>query len=178
MSWDKKRLIESAAAQAYLTEAAWLRRAIDQALDANNAGGVGQTPYRDGRSSGDPRKSTRVYVRLKPDDRLILRERAAARGMPAATYVSVLLRAHLRHLAPLPAAELTALKAAVAELSAIGRNLNQIARATNAGARSAGPSRGDLHALIRVCESLRAHVKALLNANLRSWVIGYADDED
>ncbi|MBM0105779.1 plasmid mobilization relaxosome protein MobC [Steroidobacter sp. S1-65] len=174
-----KRLIGTAAAEAYLTEAAWLRRAIEQALEASGAGRGRQATFRDGRSCREPhRKNTRVFVRLKPDDRLILRERAAARGLPAATYVSVLLRAHLRHLAPLPAAELTALKDSVAELGAIGRNLNQIARAVNGGARPAGLSRGDLHALLRVCDSLRAHVKGLLNANLRSWVIGYADDQD
>jgi hypothetical protein len=47
--------------------------------------------------------------------------------MAAATYMSVLARAHLRNLPPLPQDELLALKHTVAELGAIGRNLNQIA---------------------------------------------------
>jgi len=68
-------------------------------------------------------------IRLRPDDQILLRERAAARGMPPATYVSVLTRAHLRSLAPLPAEELLALKRTIGELGSIGRNLNQIARA-------------------------------------------------
>ena len=49
-------------------------------------------------------------IRLRPDDQILLRDRAAARGMPPATYVSVLTRAHLRSLAPLPKEELLALK--------------------------------------------------------------------
>jgi hypothetical protein len=51
--------------------------------------------------------------------------------MAPATYASVLTRVHLRSLAPLPREELLALKRTVAELWAIGRNLNQIARAAN-----------------------------------------------
>ncbi len=57
-------------------------------------------------------------IRLGADDQLLLPERAAARGMPPATYVSVLTRAHLRSLAPLPKEELLALKRALAELEA------------------------------------------------------------
>ena len=71
----------------------------------------------------------KITVRLRTDDLLLLRERAKARVMPTSTYVSLLIRSHLRALTPLPTAELEALKRSVAEVSAIGRNLNQIARA-------------------------------------------------
>ncbi|MBK6598384.1 MAG: plasmid mobilization relaxosome protein MobC [Proteobacteria bacterium] len=92
-------------------------------------------------------RGERLYVRLRHGDRLILRERASARGMAPATYVSVLVRAHLRQLAPLPKAELMALKRLTAELGAIGRNLNQIAHAMNRDQRPhAGPQRGHEHA--------------------------------
>jgi hypothetical protein len=111
-------------------------------------------------------------VRLLPDDQRLLRERSAARGLPAATYVSALVRAHLHQLTPLPTAELAALKRATAELGIIGRNLNQIARAANDG-RVAGPSREDLRALLRACEGLRTHVAALIAKNLSSWEAGY-----
>jgi predicted DNA binding CopG/RHH family protein len=47
-------------------------------------------------------RGARLTIRLVPEDRLLLCERAAARGMPAATYVSSLVRAHLRTLAPCP----------------------------------------------------------------------------
>ena len=120
-------------------------------------------------------RDMRLYVRLDPNDRLLLNERATARGMPSATYVAVLVRSHLRHLVPLPKQELLALKNAVAELGAIGRNLNQIARAMNQGGRVAGPGREELRAMLQVGGALRDHVKALLAGNAKSWDQGYAE---
>ena len=115
----------------------------------------------------------KISVRLRADDLLLLRERAKARAMPTSTYVSLLIRSHLRALTPLPTAELVALKRSVAEISAIGRTLNQIARAVNQGERSNGASRADLQALLRALNGLRVHIKALINANLTSWRTGY-----
>jgi hypothetical protein len=63
----------------------------------------------------------------------------------------------------------------VAELGAIGRNLNQIAKAANQGAKPSGPGREDLKAMLRVAEGLRDHIKALLRANQLSWEQGYAE---
>jgi len=120
-------------------------------------------------------RSTRLTVRLRPDDESLLRARAAARGMPPATYLSVLTRAHLRSLAPLHTEELQALKRSISELGSMGRNLNQIARTANQGDRVAGPGREELRAMLRICESLRDHVKGLIAANLKSWERGYAE---
>jgi hypothetical protein len=111
-------------------------------------------------------------IRLRPDDQILLRERAAARGMPAATYVSVLTRAHLRSLAPLPTEELLALKSTLAELGSIGRNLNQIARAANQGQLVTSPGRDDLTAMLSVCGTLRDSLKRVLLVNLKSWEQG------
>jgi Bacterial mobilisation protein (MobC) len=111
-------------------------------------------------------------IRLRADDQILLRERAAARGMPPATYVSVLTRAHLRSLAPLPKEELLALKHTLGELGSIGRNLNQIAHAANQGQLVTSPGRKDLEAMLRVCEALRDRLKRVLLANLRSWEQG------
>jgi hypothetical protein len=63
-------------------------------------------------------RDARLSVRLAPEDRILLSGRAAARGMPSATYVSVLVRSHLRNLTPLPKEELSVLKRSVAELGA------------------------------------------------------------
>lgn len=175
-----KALVQTAAAQAYLTEAAWFRRAVDRELKKSGAvdPDVGVAAFSDGRSKrATVRQKTRIYVRLRFDDRIILQERAAARGMPVATYTSVLLRAHLRQLNPLPRTELGVLKGMLSELGAIGRNLNQIARAANRGQANAIPAHADLDALLKVCEAMRGHVKDLLNANLRSWAVGYVDDQ-
>jgi len=151
-----------------LSDSALLKRLIDTMLQAGNAAdGVAA----EGRAS----RVSRLSIRLRPDDQILLRERAGARGLPVATYVSVLTRAHLRSLSPLPKGELLALKQAVFELGSIGRNLNQIARAANQGGRASGPSREDLRAILKVCEGLRDHVKGLLSANLKSWEEGYAE---
>lgn len=69
--------------------------------------------------------------------------------------------------------ELAELKRAVAALGAIGRNLNQIARAANRGGNWHGPSATDLRALLRALEGLRDHVKALVAANIESWETGH-----
>jgi len=125
-------------------------------------------------NSTEAPRTARLMIRLRADDQILLRERAVARAMAPATYVSVLTRAHLRSLAPLPNEELLALKRTIAELGSIGRNLNQIARAANQGQLVTSPGRDDLGAMLRVCEALRDRVKGLLLANLKSWRQGSA----
>ena len=120
-------------------------------------------------------RGARLYVRLRPEDHVLLRERASGRAMAAATYASFLLRAHLRLVAPIPDRELAELKRAVAELGAIGRNLNRIARFAHQTGRVNSPSGQDLRALLRACEALRDHVKGLIRANGASWESGYAE---
>jgi hypothetical protein len=87
--------------------------------------------------------------------------------------VSLLIRAHLRNLTPLPTAELAALKGSVAELGAIGRNLNEIARSLNQGNAYTSPGLADLRAVLKGLWGLRNHTKALIATNLDSWKIGY-----
>jgi hypothetical protein len=96
--------------------------------------------------------------------------------MAPATFVSVVVRSHLRNLVPLPKEELLAMKRSVAELGAIGRNLNHFARAASQGGKPGAPEREDLRAILRVAEGLRDHVKALLKANQRSWHLGRTED--
>jgi len=120
-------------------------------------------------------RDARVTIRLAGDDQRLLRARASGRGMPAATYVSVLVRSHLRGLARLPIEERLALKESIAELAAIGRNLNQIARASNQGARVAGPTRVDLFSILKVCRALRDNVRGVLKANAVSWQVGHGE---
>jgi hypothetical protein len=150
-----------------LTESALLKRIVGAALPTVNAMDATPEPMEPIAASG------RVSVRLRSDDLLLLRERAMTRAMPTGTYVSLLVRSHLRRLAPLPDVELAALKRAVAEISAVGRNLNQIARAANLGERPVGPSRADLQALLRACIGLRDAMKGVINTNLASWEAGY-----
>jgi hypothetical protein len=143
VSYEVKRLLRTIATQRQISESALVRQLIEamvqMATDVKtSAGAASKRVVRD----------TRLYVRLAPEDRILLNDRGTARGMPAATYASVLLRSHLRHLVPLTKDELLALKRSVAELGAIGRNLNQFARAAHQGAKPAGPGREDLRAML------------------------------
>jgi hypothetical protein len=113
----------SLAEQRQMSESALLRLLVDSAVR-----GVGEINGDVLKAPGRRLRGSRTCVRLHPDDKLVLVERAAARQMAVATYISVLVRAHLRNLYPLPKAELMALKQSVAELGAIGRNLNQLTR--------------------------------------------------
>jgi predicted DNA binding CopG/RHH family protein len=168
---DTKTRFAAIARQQGLSDSALLRRMIDFALQSV-APASGASAVMAGESVS---RASRVTVRLRADDQMLLRERASSRGMAPATYVSVLVRSHLRSLAPLPKVELLAIKRAISELGGIGRNLNQIARAANQGERVGGPGREDAKVMLRVCEGLRDHVRGLLSANLRSWQQGYGE---
>jgi len=89
--------------------------------------------------------------------------------------VSLLVRAHLRGVAPLPKEELLALRHSVSELKAVGRNLNQMAKALTHDVRAVVPGRQEVNAMLKVAEGLRDHFKVLLKANERSWLQGYAE---
>jgi len=185
VSPETKARVHARAERQFITESVWLKRLVASALltsteDGSTASGVTRAGREDRtggvlKAEGEETPGARVCIRLRPDDRLLLRERAHARGVASATYVSVLARAHLRNLVPLPKDELVALKRSVAELGAIGRNLNQIARAANRGERVVGPGRDELRAMLRVCEALRDNVKVLIRANVKTWEVGHAD---
>jgi hypothetical protein len=167
---EMKTLLRTLAEREQITESTLVRQLLEVMLRMSAKAGFPKLDVME-RVSRD----ARFTVRLAPEDRILLSDRATARGMPSATYVSVLVRSHLRNLAPLPKEELLALKRSVAELGAIGRNLNQIARALNQGGKHSGPGREDLKAMLRVAEGLRDHVKALLRANQLSWEQGHAE---
>jgi len=119
-------------------------------------------------------RGARFSVRLDVEDRRLLILRASSRGMPSATYVSLLLRAHLRGVAPIPKEEILVLKRSVAELRAVGNNLNQIVKAIHQG-RPMTTGREELRGMLKIAEGLRDHIKALMIANAKSWEQGNAE---
>jgi len=165
-----KDRLRTIAQERQITESALLKRLVENAL----LSALGVTAETVTQPFEQVARGARLYVRLRPEDHLLLRERAHGRGMAAATYASFLLRAHLRAVTPMPDRELMELKRSVAALGAIGRNLNQIARAANQG-RSTVPGVADLKQLLRACEALREHVKGLVNANRDSWELGHEE---
>ena len=169
---ETKSRLHALAQQHQVTDSVLLRRLIEMALL--------QTTGVNDRRSIDPvepvPRDNRVCVRLRAEDHLLLRERAMGRGMATATYASIVLRVHLRAAPPLPDRELGELRRSVAELGAIGRNLNQIARVANQSGRlPGGLSSQDLHALLKACGALKDHVKALIKASAESWESGRAE---
>ena len=168
----KERFAQVAKAQG-LSESALLRRLLEKLVLADRSPeDVLITPV-----EGLP-SARRVSVRLRADDLLFLRERARARGLPTSTYISYLVRSHLRAQAPLPNLELAALKRSVAEIGAIGRNINQIARAVNQQQWPSGPDPAVLSEMNRVLVLMRAQIKAVINANLASWDSGHGTTSD
>jgi hypothetical protein len=165
---DTKQRFTALAREFGLSESALLKRSITLMLQSTTM--PEPAPEAETRIP----KSLRVYVRLNPDDHRLLSERATARGMPAATYASFLLRSHLRSLTPLPDRELAALTAAVSNLGAMARALDHIAEVANRAGSVEG-FRPEIHsAILRALEALRDHVKNLVRSNIKSWETGHA----
>jgi hypothetical protein len=68
---------------------------------------------------------------------------------------------------------MTLLRRAIADVGAIGRNLNQLARAANQGESRTGPNREELRAVLKACEALRESFKVALKANADAWEAGH-----
>lgn len=169
VSEDTKQRFGAMARELGLSESALLKRSVNLMLSSSAiASPVADRPVRVPRD-------LRLSVRLTPDDHTLLRERAMARAIAPATYVSMVLRAHLRGVTPLPDRELNDLRRAVGELGMIGRNLNQIARIANQSGKLNGPSAADLRALLRALEGLRDHIKSVMLTNVASWESGHAE---
>jgi Bacterial mobilisation protein (MobC) len=173
VSPETKARLHAVAERQRVTESVLLKRLVESALLA---------PAMPNTETIEPiepvARNARVFVRLRPEDHVLLRERAAGREMATATYASIVLRTHLRGAALIPDRELLELKRSVAALGAIGRNLNQIVRVANQSGRLAGPSSQDLQALLRACAGLRDHVKNLIRANTASWETGHVEASD
>ena len=167
---EMKTLLRTLAEREQITESALVRQLLEVTLRRSAMEGFPKLHVLEKAS-----RDARLSVRLRHEDRTLLSARATARGMASATYVSVLVRSHLRNLAPLPKEELLALRHCIAELKAVGRNLNQMAKALNQDVRATVPGRHEVNAMIKVAEGLRDHFKALLKANERSWLQGYAE---
>ena len=160
---SKERFSRVAEAQA-LSESALLRRLVEASLIAARTFDMSTA------SRAEPVANTgRISVRLRHDDLIFLRERARARDLPTSTYVSYLVRAHLRTQTPLPTAELEALKRSVAEVGAIGRNINQIARAVNQQQWPGGPNHADLLAIMRALAKIHYSSCHIRPPNWSNW---------
>jgi hypothetical protein len=152
-----------------ITESALLKQLLEVVLRTSGREGSTAAP------SGKVNRQGRLYVRMETQDLRLLQERSRARGMASATYAALALRAHLRGGAPIPKVEYVILRQSIDGLSAVGRNLNQIARALNQGGRATAPGREEVATMLKIATSLRDHFRALLDANQKSWEVGRAE---
>jgi hypothetical protein len=165
-----KQRVQDAAKSQHLAEAAWLRQVIESKLEGTTSASGADV------IADESELGRRISVRLLPGDRLLLRERATARGTAPATYVSILIRSHLRQLSPLPRDELRAFREQVRELRMIGRNINQIARALNQQGIEEASVREDLRSFVKLATAMRESTRALLKTNSKSWETGHAPE--
>lgn len=178
VSPEMKRQAKALAERELLTEAAWLKRLVIRELRAAKEEGScdpvdGIRPPR-GAAGGPSVDVKRVYVRLCPEDWLLLEARAAARGLRPANLPG---RSNAVALAMAGAAaegcEYLALRSSIAELSAIGRNINRPTAICGVSNLIPDSVAAEFRAMLKVCEALRDNTKALLKANLTSWASRY-----
>jgi hypothetical protein len=102
VSPETKASLHALAQSRSLTDCALLQKLVEMVLLQQ----VGASQAQATSSVQQAPRGSRLYVRLRTEDHLLLRERANGRGLAAATYASMLLRAHLRSLTPPPDREL------------------------------------------------------------------------
>jgi len=166
---ETKARVRSLARRDGITESAFIKQLLDVVLRSVDVAEPQLAP------PDKVNRQGRLYLRMEAQDLRLLQARAKTRRMASATYAALALRSHLRGAAPLPKAEYVALRQAVDQLAAVGRNLNQIARALNQDGRPVLPGRQEVAAMLKVAEALRDHFRALLDANQRSWEEGRVD---
>lgn len=163
---ELKQALREAASREHLTESALLRQLLQTLTRLNPSLSTPRPLER------PPVRDRRLYVRLSIADHELLDLRAVTRDMASATYAAVLLRSHLRGVVPLPKAELLALKHAVDVAANQTRALQQILLQLQRGSANA-VDRTNCMTILKCCETLRDHFKALLVANERNWRQGH-----
>lgn len=117
-----------------------------------------------------------VRVRLSLFEYKELERLARGRHWKRSTYLGYLFQVHLTGQPRFSDDEMLALREATRQLSALGRNVNQIARALNISLDEAHLALAvpfeEMKALI---DQERTHVKNLIRANLKSWGVTDGD---
>ena len=165
-SWptrDQKAGFATLALNRGLSESKLLGLLIDSVLERNPVDEAGDE-RQDKAGEGD-----RITLRLRPGDGKWLRLRAQRRGMKYTTYGAALIRAHVRANPPMPIEELARLERSLAEVSAMGRRLSQIARGMRDEHGVDPGLREELAAVLRAVNEVRQAVREVVKVNRISW---------
>ena len=163
---DQKAGFAALALSRGLSESKLLGLLIDSVLERN--------PVEEARDvrHGEAGEGDRITLRLRPGDGRCLRLRAQRRGMKYSTYAAALIRAHVRADPPMPHEELARVERSLAEISLIGRRLNQIAGAVREGQGVDSGLRPELTVVLRALEELRQTLREVVRVNRISWESG------
>jgi len=116
-------------------------------------------------------RSKQINIRLTENNLSILDQRAKEEGYQNRTkWTTAVVLAALNHEPVLTENEINALRESNRELAALGRNLNQIARALNIEFRDS--DKITLDAITRLEKSVdnqKKHVSGLLDRNMNRW---------
>lgn len=141
-------------------KSALIRRLLEGAVGAPNSK---RAPV----AVGAPQK---VTVRFRESELRQLGEMAAARGMTRTQWITSLVRSRLGAPAQQSDGEREALRTIARELNRIGGNINQIARAVNAGeGGSAGGAKSGLDDARVALEALQGELKEVLDRTSTYW---------
>jgi hypothetical protein len=141
-------------------KSALIRRLLERAVGAPES-------KRAPAAVGAPQK---VTVRFRESELRQLGEMALARGMTRTQWIASLVRSRLGAPAQQSESEREALRAIARELNRIGGNINQIARAANAGdGGKAGDSKSGLDEARLALEALQGELKVVLDRTSTYW---------
>ena len=111
----------------------------------------------------------RIELRLTPSEYAASQQAARAVGLSPNRWIVALIRAHLGGEPQFGATELAALSESNAQLASIGRNLNQMARALNAGSAVGPRCLAMVEALAREVDVHLDKVYRVVRANVERW---------
>lgn len=122
----------------------------------------------DSRSANTEHLSVRLFTLLAD----AVRERGAHKGMTASRWMAALIQSHLMREPVLADNQIEILRTSNNELRAIGRNLNQIARAMNTRPEETDNIKLEvIKALAEIIDKHQAKVTGLIHHSQKEWGI-------
>jgi hypothetical protein len=158
------------AAHHQLTESGLLSKLVDEVLRSNapKTGAATIVPEACDSDAASPAEG-RITLRLRHGDRTLATARAGARGMKTGTYLALLIHNHVRVSDVLPPRELDLIKAAGAQLAALGRQLRMFDMPNMLAAPATSELLDLLTRLRHEVEEAREASAAVVRRNLKSW---------
>ncbi|WP_157754480.1 plasmid mobilization relaxosome protein MobC [Pseudomonas putida] len=164
---DTKSLFDERAASLNMTTAALLEKLVEAFLQR-------PSPEPSAIAKAEPaevgKTKARVDVPLAPSEGRALEQLAGEMGWSRSKYLAQLFRVHLSSEPRFSEKELLELRQVTMQLSALGRNVNQIARALNVSLDHANQAHAvQWETMHKVIDLHRQFVKRLVKSNLDYW---------